>query len=102
MNRFLVDGTLTEASAGQDFVYVINDPTCVAADEYNQISKGDNESFVNVMYGNFNGQNAFYYVVNTYKSVSELAEGLNVPRFIEIIKDFLGIVIKTKESGNLK
>ena len=102
MNRFLVDGTLTEASAGQDFVYVINDPTCVAADEYNQISKGDNESFVNVMYGNFNGQNAFYYVVNTYKSVSELAEGLNVPRFIEIIKDFLGIVIKTKESGTLK
>lgn len=102
LNRFLIDGTLTEQTAGGDFVYIINDPTCVAADEYNLITEGRDETFANVMYGNFNGQNAFYYVVNNLKSISELAEGLTLPRFIEIVKDFLGIVIKTKESNILK
>lgn len=102
MNRFLTDGTLTEAPAGDDFVYILNDPSCVAADEYNYLAEGDDGSFAKLMYGNFSGQNAFYYVVNSYKSLSVLAQGIEALRYTEIVRDFLRIVIKVKEDDVLK
>ena len=102
MNPFLTDGTLTEEAAGKDFVYILNDPDKIAPDEYNYISQDSKEPFIKTMYGNFNGQNAFYYVSNGHKSVASVVQAISGARFLEITRDFLKILITVKKSSFLK
>ena len=102
MNPFLTDGTVTEQAAGKDFVYILNDPNDIAADEYNYLTEKNDESFVKVMYGNINGQNALYYVSTDHKNVASILQELSFERFTEIVKEFIGILIAAKKDEILK
>ena len=102
MNKFLTDGTLTEQAAGKDFVYILNDPNDIAADEYNYLTEKNDESFVKTMYGNFNGHNALYYVTADHKNIASILQELSFERFTEMVKEFFGILIAAKKDEVLK
>ena len=90
MNDILMDGSVTEQTAGQDFVYLLNNEEKLISGEYEVVAAEENSIFLKCMYGSYNGQNSLYYATEGYVPVTTLLPMINESAFLKIVKDFLG------------
>lgn len=102
MNDILMDGSVTEQTAGQDFVYLLNNEENLISGEYEVVAAEENSIFLKCMYGSYNGQNSLYYATEGYVPVTTLLPMINESAFLKIVKDFLGAVIAVKNCVELK
>ena len=101
LNGVLLDGSISELAAGRDFVYLINREDLLSGDEYKLAAEKENDVFIKCMYGSYNGHNSLYYAAAGFVPVSDRIGKLNDDAFINILKEFFGVVIMVKNCKGL-
>ena len=101
LNGVLLDGSISELAAGRDFVYLINREDLLSGDEYKLAAEKENDVFIKCMYGSYNGHNSLYYAAAGFVPVSDRIGTLNDDAFINILKEFFGVVIMVKNCKGL-
>lgn len=101
MNLLVENGAIEEMQCGSNFAYVLQDNSTFLPTEYKVLQSQTNSSFVRCMKMLYNGKIQLYYLVNSYRPLSEMLGNLEPESFLTIMRNILAGILEVKSNGFL-
>lgn len=92
---------IEELECGANFSYVLNENSLFSATEYKVLQSQANGCFVRCMKMLYNGKPQIFYLTNQFKPLENLIPTLDPERFMSIIINLFGAILKVKSNGFL-
>lgn len=101
MNLLVDKQCIEELECGANFSYVLNENSLFSATEYKVLQSQANGCFVRCMKMLYNGKPQIFYLTNQFKPLENLIPTLDPERFMSIIINLFGAILKVKSNGFL-
>lgn len=101
MNTLLEHGFVEEMACGLNFAYVLSNNSGFLPIEYKVMHGQCGGNFVKCVKMLYNGRIQLYYLVDSYKPLSEMLFGMNADAFVKIVTNLLAAVVEIKNNGFL-
>lgn len=101
MNTLVENGIISEMECGNNFAYIINDSNLFLSTEYKVLQSQEEGCFVKCMKLLYNGKIQFYYLVNGYKSLTNMFSIIDAEGFMTIMTNVFSSIISVQNNGFL-
>ena len=101
MNILVEKQCVRELECGSNFAYILNEGSLFSATEYKVLQSQASGCFVRCMKMLHNGETQIFYLTNQLKPLENLIPTLDPERFMSIIINLFGAILKVKSNGFL-
>ncbi len=101
MNALRLEKLIYEAEYGDELVYILNEPGLISPIEYKVMEGLDDDIFVKMIRLLINGKPALYYLIDEYRPVLSIVQGLGYNGLISVIGSIMENAFKLMSNGFL-